>query len=56
MAAYYREIIDGNEDASGLDAATVIKKMVEAEMTNRANNKGNKLIHAARLWYPYANF
>lgn len=55
MATFYREVIEGIEDVQGLDAATIIEKLVDAEMMSRSGNKGAKLIQAAKLWYPQAD-
>ena len=37
MATFYREVIEGIEDVQGLDAATIIEKLVDAEKIGRAH-------------------
>ena len=54
MASLFREIVDGSIIIGDVDVPTLLEQFVDAELLRRTGNKADKLIRAARLWYPSA--
>ena len=54
MASLFREIVDGSIIIVDVDVPTLLEQFVDAELLRRTGNKADKLIRAARLWYPSA--
>jgi DNA replication protein DnaC len=55
MAAYYRELLDSNEQAEDIDVATLMERFVNAELLRRSDRKTTAMIGHACLWYPSAD-
>ncbi|MFA5448437.1 MAG: ATP-binding protein [Sphaerochaeta sp.] len=54
MANHFREILEGTVEVDGLDVSTILEQFIDVELGRRTDNKADKLIREARLWYPSA--
>ena len=54
IVVYYQDILDGTVDVANMDIDEVLEEMVATELLRRKDNKTQKLIKEARLWFPSA--